>query len=106
MKIYCFGNQYVEQDSLALKLADILKIPNIELIKCQTIEPILDADSPLYIMDQVKDIKEITIITDVNKLKNRNTISCHDFDLQFFLKLLTKMNKIKEVVIIGLPMQD
>lgn len=103
-RIYCFGNQYIKEDSLALTLANKLNIPNVEFIKCESIEPILEAKGTIYILDQVKGIKEITLITDIDKLKNRKCVSCHDFDLQFFLKLLKKLDRIKEVIIIGLPM--
>lgn len=104
MKIYCFGNEYIKDDKLAKELADKLKIPNIQFIKCNKIEDILEENGTIYIMDVVKGIKEPTIITDINQLVNRTTISCHDFDLQFFLKLLKGLDRIDKVVIIGLPM--
>ncbi len=106
MKIYCFGNEYIENDKLAKELADKLNIKGIEFIKCNKIEDILNEKGTIYIMDVVKGIKEPTIIRDINQLKNRKTLSCHDFDLNFFLKLLKGLNKIQKVIIIGLPMED
>ena len=105
MKVYCFGNEYIKEDALAIELASILKINDIEFIKCDSIEPILEEKGTIYIMDVVKGINEITLINDINLLKNRKCVSCHDFDLQFFLKLLKEMDRIKDVVIIGLPMK-
>ena len=104
MKIYCFGNEYIKNDKLAKELGDNLKIPNIEFIKCDKIEQILEEKGIIYIMDVVKGLKKPTIITNIDMLKNRSTISCHDFDLQFFLKLMKGLDKINEVIIIGLPM--
>ena len=33
MKIYCFGNEFIKEDSLAKKLADEIKIKGLSLLK-------------------------------------------------------------------------
>lgn len=106
MNIYCFGNEYIKNDKLAKEIADKIKIPNINFIKCNKIEDILDEKGTIYILDVMKGINEITIIKDPDQLYIGKKVSCHDFDLGFFLKLLKKLNKIQYVVIIALPMQQ
>ncbi len=102
-KILCFGNEFLKQDSLAKELADELKIPNTEFIKCSSINDVLKAEGNIVLMDVVKGIKKVTIINDINKLKINRLYSLHDFDLGFFLKLLKETGKIKSITIIGIP---
>lgn len=103
MKVYCFGNEFLENDKLAKELADKLKVPGIEFIKCDSVDTLFDVKGTLYIMDVVRGLKEVTIIKDVDKLKSGKKLTCHDFDLGYFLQLMKKLGKIQEVVIIGLP---
>ncbi|MEE9525519.1 MAG: hypothetical protein V3V78_02830 [Candidatus Woesearchaeota archaeon] len=102
-KILCFGNEFLKQDSLAKELADELEIPNYKFIKCNSVNDILESKGDLIIMDVVKDIKQVKIITDIDQLKANKLYSLHDFDLGFFLKLLKETGKIKTIKIIGIP---
>ncbi len=106
MKVYCFGNEFMKNDALAKELADKLKVPGVEFVKCDNVEMLFEEKGTIYIMDVVKELKEITIITDLDKFKVGETLTCHDFDLGYFLKLMQKMGSIQEVVIIGLPQID
>ena len=110
-KILCFGNPHIKEDSLALKLADKLtrtvNKPEFEFIKCTNPEEITDIDQDhLIILDVAKGIKETTLIRDIDQLTHRtgfNMTSMHDFDLGFYLKLMKSLNKIKNILIIGIP---
>ncbi|NQV08493.1 hypothetical protein HQ529_01425 [Candidatus Woesearchaeota archaeon] len=102
MKILVFGNPELENDSLAMQIAD--EIDGFEFIKCNNPDDILlYSDEDFYIMDVVKGIKDVTIIDDLSVLKHSNFVSLHDFDLGYFLKLLEKLGRLKKIKIIGLP---
>ena len=104
MRVYCFGNEFVKEDSLAKKIISNININGIEFKKCNSVEDIDEKDfKRLFIIDVVENINEVIAINDIDRLKDRNIISLHDFDLQFFLKLLRSMDKIKKITIIGLP---
>jgi Ni,Fe-hydrogenase maturation factor len=45
------------------------------------------------------------LITDLDKLRTNKSISAHDLDLGFYLKLYKEMKKINHVKIIGIPQQ-
>lgn len=64
---------------------------------------VLKAEKEIWIMDVVKGLKAVTLITNPKALVLENTITCHDLDLGFYLKLLEATGKISTVKIIGLP---
>ncbi len=105
MKIYCFGNEFLEYDSLAKVIADEIKIKDIEFIKCNSPEDIFLEEEKIIILDVVEEIKEVVLIDDIDQLKDNQITSLHDFDLSFFLKLKKELGEIKEVKIIGIPMK-
>ncbi|MBW2999377.1 hypothetical protein KY339_01785 [Candidatus Woesearchaeota archaeon] len=104
-KILCFGNEFVKEDSLAKEIADELNIDNVEFVKCSSIDDLYDHknEEELFIMDVVKGIDKVIVINDIDKLKQFKACSCHDFDLAFYLKLLTEIGQLKKVNIIGIP---
>jgi len=104
MKLYVFGNEYLEQDSMARKVAKHLQklIKNIEVVHCRSPDDLLSEDD-IIILDVVKDIKEPVLVEDIGKLKTGKIISMHDFDLGFFLKLIDKIGIKKNIKIVGVP---
>ena len=104
MKIYCFGNEFIKEDSLAKEIADELQIEGIEFIKCLSPEE-LPLDEPnLIILDVAKGIKDTKIIENLDNLKtDRACMSCHDMDLAFNLKLLKATGSLKQIKIIAIP---
>ena len=107
--ILCFGNPYLEEDNLAIQVADLIiaeKVPGIEIIKCISPDEILSyLGKAFIILDVVKDAKDVMLIDDIEKLKSGSIVSLHDFDLGFFLKLMKETGKIGKVRIIGIPQQ-
>jgi Ni,Fe-hydrogenase maturation factor len=105
--VLCFGNIYSEIDRLPKILYEELKkeITNVKFVNCEIPNEILDYKDydNIFILDVVKGIKDIEIITDLNKLKERKIFTLHDFDLGFFLKLINSVNKIENLKIIGIP---
>jgi len=103
-KIYCFGNEFIEEDSLGKKIVENLKIDGFEFVKCETPDEILYIKDDLIILDVVKDLKKAAIISDINRLKKKeNLISLHDFDLAGYLQLLHELGNIRKIIIIGIP---
>jgi len=107
MKFLVFGNELVEQDSLALKLIPKLK-EEFSDIEFKGFDPTenLEAEienGKLHIIDVVQGIDKVIVITDLQQLKQDKVYSMHDFDLGFNLKILEKIDKLKEIEIIGLP---
>lgn len=103
--IYIFGNPLLEEDSLAIKLAEKLQkenlFPNLNFIYIDGAEEI--NESNLLILDVAKNIKEIQIITNLDQLYSDKFYTMHDADIALFLKLMQKLNKIKEIKIIAIP---
>ncbi len=105
--LLCFGNELIEQDSLAKKLADKIKMKDVEVIKCNDPEECFEAfrKKEIFILDVVKNLKEVKLIKDLNKLKTHSLDTLHDFDLAFFLKLMKETGQMKDIKIIGIPME-
>lgn len=105
--LLAFGNPYLNEDNLALKIADSIledRIPELEVIKCLSPEEVLNyTDKDFFILDVVKDIDRVMVIDNIDQLKGGGLISLHDFDLGFFLKLMKETGKIEKVKIIGIP---
>jgi hypothetical protein len=107
IKVLCFGNEFLPFDSLAKELADKLDIEGFEFVKCDIPEEILSysGEELLLILDVVKGIKKVILIKDLAQLKASAITTAHDFDLNFFLNLMTNFgNDLSNVRIIGLPM--
>jgi Ni,Fe-hydrogenase maturation factor len=104
MKVYCFGNEFLEKDSLAKELADELHINGIKFIKCDSPNDLPLEQPHITILDVVENIKEPIIIEDISQLKDNKICTLHDFDLSFFLQLMKKTGELKKVTIIGIPM--
>jgi Ni,Fe-hydrogenase maturation factor len=105
MKIYCFGNEFLENDSLAKTISDEIVLPGVDFIKCNSPEEIFFQEEKIIILDVVEKINDVVLIQDLDTLKDNKIKSLHDFDLSFFLKLMKEMKKIKDMIIIGIPIQ-
>lgn len=102
MNLYVFGNEYLAQDSMARRVSEHLQ--GIDIVHCHSPEELLEADEEIItILDVVVGITKPIVITDITKLKTRNLVSMHDFDLGFFLKLMKELGQEKHVRIIGVP---
>lgn len=106
--ILCFGNPYLKDDSLAIRIADYFAkhpIKDIEFIKCVAPDEVLNyTGKEFFILDVVKDLKEPRLFDNIDQIEANNLVSLHDFDLGFFLKLMKETGKIDTVKIIGIPM--
>lgn len=101
-KVLCFGNEFVEGDKTAKKISNKITIPGYELEKCHDGDEILQ-HKDFIILDVVENIDKVTLIEDVDKLQYCKSVSCHDLDLTFYLKLAKELGLIREIRIIGVP---
>lgn len=106
-KIYVFGNPDLEVDSMPLKILPELKrkLPQIEFIVQDPNEELAvgGVGEELIVLDTALGISEVTIFDDLEKFQPPPRVSLHDFDALTNLRLLKKLDKIKEVKIIGIP---
>ena len=106
MKILCFGNPMVEGDRLALDVGKRLngKVGGAEFIVCGIHDIILDvaaeSGETVYILDVVKGIDSVRVI-EPESLKATRTITAHDIDVSFYVRLLSAMGR--EMRVIGIP---
>ena len=56
-------------------------------------------------LDVSPNIKGVVEIKDLNFIKERKMVSLHDFDLNFFLNLMKKLGKVKNITIIVIPLK-
>jgi hypothetical protein len=102
-KVYCFGSEHYDGDEVALKLAPSLSISGYDFIVAETPTEIMKAQGSIYIMDVVKGIDAVQILDNVDDLSLCNSLTCHDLDVGFFLKLMKETGKLSSVQIIALP---
>ena len=105
MIIYIFGNDLLDFDNTPLKLAPMLKkeFPKIDFVIMDPNENIHPVNKELIIIDTIMDIDNVIIFEDLNKIQLNKTLTMHDFDLGFNLKLLQKLGQLEKVTIFGVP---
>lgn len=118
-KIYIFGNALLEFDNLPIKLMPKLQneFPQIRFIHADPNENLNPENGELFIIDTVilqegrptssldvgRPKNEIIVFDDLDKIELSPSVSMHDLDLGFTLKLLKKIGKLNKVIIIGVP---
>lgn len=107
-KIYCFGNEDFKDDEIAINLGKKLSKSNIltnkfEFIIAYSPNEILNSKQELIILDVAKGTKTVQILNNIDDLTLSNSVTCHDLDLGFYLKLLKETGQITNVKIIALP---
>lgn len=110
MKIYVFGNEDYQPDSMALNVMKDLQKLKLG-VKFIVVKPNQDlpfaGEDKVILMDNIAGIDKVMQIKDedLDKLVMSPRNSVHDFDLGFQIKYLKKLGKLGEVIIIGLPME-
>lgn len=102
MKIYCLGNEDIEFDSMAKKIAESLQITGVEFLKTDSLDA---ATGDIIILDVIKGMTDVVLIENIDKIRDFYPVSAHDFDLGTELKLKKAIGEINSVKIIGVPMQ-
>jgi len=102
MKVLVFGNPFLENDSLPLKLLPKLRktFPSIEFKEIDPTEDLDKQGRDLVILDTVEGIDNVIELNSIEQLYANKVYTMHDFDLAYNLKLLKKIGKIDSVRII------
>lgn len=104
MTIFIFGNPDLPMDALPLRLVPQLraKFPQATFaIKDPNEE--WDVPERLIVIDTVKGINEVKEFHGLDAFSSAPRVSMHDFDALTQLRFLQKLEKLKEVTIIGVP---
>ncbi len=104
IKVLCFGNQNFKADSLALEVGRKLKnkIKQVEFVECGIDDDFIfesGRDSTI-VLDVVEGLERVRFV-EVDELKTARTVTAHDLDVAFYLKLLAKEGK--RIRVIGIP---
>jgi Ni,Fe-hydrogenase maturation factor len=103
-KILVFGNPYLKDDSLAVKVGKKLKLKGFEVVYCSKPDDLLNHNlNNSIILDVAKGIEQVTLFDDIDSFEFSSIFSLHDFDPGYFLKLLKEAGKLEKVNIIGIP---
>lgn len=112
MKVLVFGNPFVKEDFLALKIIPLLKkeFPKIDFKEFDSAEDLQKEGRNLIILDAVENLREVKLfefnsLEDFDKIQANKVYSMHDFDLGYNLKLLKKINLLDKVRVIGVPFE-
>lgn len=62
-----------------------------------------DVPARLIVIDTVKDIAGVTVFHGLDTFARAPRVTMHDYDALTQLRLLQKLGKLKEVIIIGVP---
>lgn len=102
--ILCFGSE-VHGDEESLRLCDSLaKHHDFDFVKCDSAIDIMSyVDSDLIIMDNVRGLDKPRLFTRIEDFKRFESVTTHDIDLGTFLHVLDGMGRLKNIRIIGVP---
>lgn len=105
IEIFVLGNPLIKEDNIAIKVAEKLKgkIKGVTFKEIESIDAIPTLGKEWGALDAAKGAKKVEVISDLEKLQNRNAFTAHDLDFGFELKLMQKLGKIKKVKIIVVP---
>ena len=104
MTIFVFGNPDLPMDALPVRLVPQLqaKFPQHKFFVKDPNEE-WDVPEQLVVIDTVKGIDQVIVFKDLSKFTAAPRLTMHDFDALTQLRLLQKIGKLKEVTIIGVP---
>jgi Ni,Fe-hydrogenase maturation factor len=103
-KILVFGNPYLKEDSLAVKIGKKLHLKGFKVVHCSKPDDLLNHDlNQSIILDVAKGIDAVTLFNDIESLEFSVIFSLHDFDLGYFLKLMKETGKLEKMNIVGIP---
>lgn len=104
LKVYVFGNDRVEEDSIPIRILPKLRerFPELEFVEFDPTEDFPN-EKKMIILDTVMGIDNVVVFGDLDKVELEKRFSLHDFDLGMQLKIMKKMDEGFEVKIIGVP---
>ena len=106
-KILVFGNRMLKNDSMPILLMPGLqeRFSSVEFKEFDPNENLEREGRDLNIIDTIDGIDRVVLITDIDSIQRSPSVSMHDFDLGYSLKLLKKLKLLDSVRIFGVPMK-
>ncbi len=105
--VYYCGNPTDKDDNIVFIFIASLKkkFPNIRFIHFDPTEEIDPAalKGRFILMDTVVGLKRVEVFDNLSKFSLSPRTSVHDYDLPIDLGILTKLGKIKKLLLIGIP---
>ncbi|MCM2325979.1 MAG: hypothetical protein NDI94_05950 [Candidatus Woesearchaeota archaeon] len=103
--IHYLGNEFIKEDSLAIELAEKMKARYKDVVfkKIETFDDLMSVKDKYYFMDVCEGISSARLINDIAVFENIRSITSHDLDFGFFLKLNDKLGEVNKINIICLP---
>ncbi len=104
MKVFIFGNEEVEIDSLPIQIIDDLKaaLPNIDFVIKDPNEE-WGIPEELVMIDTAVGLNQVTAFDNLDHFTKAPNFSMHDFDALTNLLFLKKLGRLKKIKIIGIP---
>lgn len=103
-KIFVFGNEDLEMDSLPIKILPRLReeFPSLDFVVNDPNEE-WEVPEEVWVLDTAVGIKDVTVFDSLDKFSKPPRVGMHDFDALTNLRYLWKLGKIKKIKIIALP---
>lgn len=103
-KIFVFGNEDLEMDSLPLKILPKLKekFSSLDFVVNDPNEE-WEVPEEVWVLDTAVGIKNVTVFDSLDKFSKPPRVGMHDFDALTNLRYLWKLGKIKTIKIIAVP---
>lgn len=98
-----FGSEH-PGDDLAWRVAEEVELEGILFKRCSRPEDILgyQENDVVYVMDVVEGLGRVRFV-DVGELRENRSVTAHDFDLGFYLKLMAETGDLGKVRVVGIP---
>ena len=77
--ILSIGNEFLEEDNLAIKVAKNLKVPGFKFHVID-VDEVMNFEQPV-ILDVVKGLKQVEVFNDVDKFRTVKSVSAALFNL-------------------------
>ncbi len=104
MNVYVVGNSIVKNDRLPIALIPRLRraFPCMNVTAVDPNEQFIPEEDSV-IIDTVHGITDVQVFDSLDAFEQVRSVTPHDYDLGFHLRLLQKLRKISRVTIVGVP---
>lgn len=105
--VYVVGNPVVRRDNVPFRILPQLRraFPSVEFREADPNENFVPEDRSI-IIDTVEGIDSVRSFDSLDDFAAHHTVSAHDYDLAFHLRVLQKLHKIRSVTILGVPVRS
>jgi hypothetical protein len=101
------GNPAVRRDTVQYRILPQLRrvFPSVDFREADPNENFVPEEGSI-IIDSVEGIDSVQLFDSLDDFAAHHTVSSHDYDLAFHLRVLQKLHKISSVTILGVPVRS